>query len=191
MQITINNKKYHIKPASELTVSEYIELFDRFKPETRELGMLLDYLCVTLDLKYTSIADVNFDENTIRRLFAYIGEFLLAKDMPGSEQFYYKKTGKRYYQNKINWQAVGVRRMIEERNEDNQLKLAVYMLAIFIAGNYDFEKVEQIYDELQNYRAIDVYSFVIFFFKNLHSGKKPGKSFFRKLLKKPSTNTAN
>lgn len=190
MKPKINNKKYQIKPASEMTVSEYIELFDRFKPETKSLGLLLDYISVTLGLDYKHVADVNFDVKTIRRLFAYVGEIQDVEDMPISTEFYYKKTGKTYYQKTINWQSVGARRMIEERKEDNQLKLAVYLLAIYISENYDYEKTEAIYEELHEYRAIEVFSFIVFFFKNLKNGKKPGENFFRKFLKKRNTNIA-
>ena len=191
MNIKINNKKHEIKPASELTIKEYIELFDKFDPKTKNLGILLDYISVILGLDYKDIADVNINHRTIRRLFAYIGEIQLAKDMPVSKEFYYKRTGKTYYQSVVNWQSVGVRRMMEERDEKNQLKMAVYLLAVLIQGDYDYEKTEAIYNDLQDYRAIDVFSFVIFFFKSLYSGNKPDTSFLKRLIRKLSTNTVN
>lgn len=188
MNIKINNKKHQIKPASEITVSEYIELFDRFKPETKSLGLLLDYISVTLDFDYKHVADVNLDETTIRRLFAYVGEIKYVEDMPISSEFYYKRIGKRYYQKSINWRSVGIRRLLEERGEENQLKLAVYLLAAYLSENYDAEKVDEIYNDLQHYNAIEVFSFVIFFFKRLYNGKKSGSNYFKRLLKKLSTN---
>lgn len=184
MNIKINNKKCEIKPASELTVKEYIELFDRFDPKTKNFGILIDYISVTLGLEYKNVADVKMNQRTIRRLFAYIGEIKLAKDMQVSKEFYYKKTGKKYYQSVVNWQSVGVRRMMEERDEKNQLKIAVYLLAILIQDNYDYKKTEAIYEDLQDYNAVDVFSFVIFFFINLYNGKKQDTNFLRRLMRK-------
>ena len=189
MKIKINNKNHKIKPASEMTVKEYITLFDGIEKELSGLEMLIRYISITTENKYKHIADININEATIRRLFAYVGEISQAKNMPESKEFYYKKTAKTLYQKSLNWRTIGVRKLLEERKTDNQLELAVYLLAIYISTDYDNEKIEEIYQELQNYNAISVFSFVIFFFKKLHPGKNSDRSFLKLLRKKVSTNT--
>jgi hypothetical protein len=191
MNIRINKKKHTIKPASELTISEYIEFFEKFKPETKSIGVMVNYLTVTLKLDYLTIANLGIDKNTARRFFAYIGEIQEASKIEVSDQFYYKRTGKVFYQKSMNWRTAGVMQLIEERNETNQTKLAVYLLAVYISQDYDVEKISRIYEELQDYRAIDVLSFVIFFFKKLYNGKKQKTNFFRRLLSRRNTNTLN
>lgn len=189
MKIKINNKIHKIKPASELTVKEYIEIFDKLEDKANHLEVLIIYLSVTLNLKYGHIADININEVSIKRLLAYIGQIPQAKDIPVSKEFYYKKTGKIIYQDSLNWRSIGVRKLLEDRKEENQLKFAVYLLAVYLSANYDNEKIEKIYQKLQDYNAVDVFGFVIFFFKKLHNGKSSGKGSFRMLLRNLRTNT--
>jgi hypothetical protein len=190
MKIKINNKNHKIRPATEMTVKEYIALFDGMGKELSGLEMLIRYISITTGLSYKNIADININEPTIRRLFAYVGEISQAKDMPEIKEFYYKKTAKTLYQKSLNWRTIGVRKLLEERKTENQLKLAVYLLAIYISKDYDNEKIEEIYQELQDYNAISVLSFVIFFFKKLHPGRKPDRSFLKMLKRKANINTA-
>lgn len=189
MNIKINKKTYKIKPASELTISEYIAYFSRIKEDSNYLDKLICYLCAITGLGYNNVADINIDPDSIRRIFAYTGEILQANEIPESKVFYHRKSGKTLYRKSVNWRAIGARKMLEDRKAGTQIEQAVYLLSIYIAGNYDAEKTEEIYQELQNYNAIEVLSFSVFFFKSLYNGKKSGGNFLKRLLKNRSTNT--
>ncbi len=189
MNIKINKKTYKIKPASELTVSEYLAYFSKIKEYSGSLGRLMHYLCAITGLSYNNIADIKIDPDSIRRIFAYIGDIYHVSDIPESKVFYHRKSGKTLYQKSVNWRAIGARKMLEDRKAETQIEQAVYLLSIYIAGNYDAEKTEEIYQELQDYNAIEVLSFSVFFFKNLYSGKKSGGNFLKRLLRNLSTNT--
>ncbi len=190
MNIKINKKTHKIKPASELSISEYVKVFAGLEKRVSNLEILIRYISVTTGIKYNNVADIDISESTIRRLFAYIGEIQEAKDMPENISFYHKKSGKTLYRDPLNWRTIGVRKLLEERKAETQIEQAVYLMAIYLSADYDHENIEEIYQELQDYNAIEVLSFVIFFFKKLHVGKKSDKSFLKTLLKKASINTA-
>lgn len=190
MKIKINNKSCKIKPASELSVLEYVKIFAGLEKKTSSLEILIQYISVTTGIKYNHVADINIDKTTIRRLFAYVGEIPQAKDILTSKEFYHKKTGKTLYQKSVNWRTLGVRKMLEDRKTEDQIELAVYLLAVYLSGDYDSDRVQGIYNELQDYNAIEVLGFVIFFFRKLYLGRSSGKSFLKTLLKKASINTA-
>ncbi len=189
MKIKINNKNHKIKPSSELTVKEYTQYFDSLKDDSGNLEKLICYIIAITGLKYNHVADIDINQVTIRRLFAYIGEIPQAKDMPESKEFYYKRTGKTLYQKSVNWRTIGVRKLLEERKTDDPLDQVVYLLAIYLSKDYDHQKIEEIYKELQDYNAVDVLSFVIFFFKKLYHGRNYGRSFLKMLRKKANTKT--
>lgn len=172
MKIKVNNKSHKIKPASEMAVKEYILLFDGIEKETSSLEILIKYLSITLGLSYKNIADIDINQTTIRRLFAFVGEIITIEDIPESVEFYHKKTGKTLFKKSVNWRTIGARKLLEERKTENAMKQAVYLLAVYISGDYDNEKIEEIYEELQDYNAISIFGFVVFFFKKLASGKK-------------------
>lgn len=189
MNIKINNKSHKIKPASEMTIKEYILFFDGLEKKTSSRTKLIRYISITTGIKYRHVGDINISETSTRRLFAYVGEILSPENIPEAKEFYHKKTGKTLYQKSVNWRAMAVRALLEDRKMGNYLEQIVYLLAIYISSDYDNEKVEEIYNELQDYNAIAVLSFVIFFFKKLHPGKNSGRSFLKTLLKKVSINT--
>ncbi len=189
MKVKINNKNHKIKPSSELTVKEYTQYFDSLKDDSGNLEKLICYIVAITGLKYNHVADIDINETTIRRLFAYIGEIPQAKDMPESKEFYYKRTGKTLYQKSVNWRTIGVRKLLEERKTDDPLDQVVYLLAIYLSNDYDHQKIEEIYKELQDYNAVDVLSFVIFFFKKLYPGRNYDRSFLKMQPRKANTNT--
>lgn len=189
MKIKINNKNHKIKPASEMTIKEYVDLFNGMEKELSGLEVLMRYISITTKTKYNHVADISINSITIRRLFAYIGDILQAKDIPTSKEFYYKRTGKMLYQKSVNWRTIGARKLLEERKTDSHVEQVVYLLAVYISNDYDNEKVEEIYNELQDYNAIDVLSFVVFFFKKLYHGKNSGRNFLKKQRIKANTNT--
>lgn len=189
MKIKINNKNHKIKPSSELTVKEYTQYFHSLKDDSGNLERLICYIVAITGLKYNHVADININETTIRRLFAYIGEILQAKDIPETKEFYYKRTGKTLYQKTVNWRTIGARKLLEERKTDNQIEQVVYLLAVYLSNDYDNEKIEEIYSELQSYNAIDVLGFVVFFFKKLYRGRNYDKIFLKMQRKKVNTST--
>jgi len=190
MKIEINKKKHEIKPASELTVKEYIDFFSKISPGAGNFEALICYISVITGLDYQDIDKIDIDNNSIRRLSAYVGKIYAPNEFQSLDYFYHKKTGKRIYKASLNWRTMGVRKLIEERKTENQLELAVYLLAVYVAGNYDNEKIEEIYNELMAYNAASVYGFIIFFFKGLLTGRKSGNNFFKRLKKKAFTSIA-
>jgi len=190
MKIQINEKSYKLKPASELTVKEYIKLFSLINEKSGQIQILMAYICSISGINYSEAQKINIDENTIRRAFAYIGEINTPDNIPKVDYFYIKKTGKRIWKSTLNWRSLGVRKLLEDRTYDNSLDLAIYLLAIYCDGNYDNENIQEIYNDLQDYRANDVFGFVVFFLQKLSNGKKSEPNYLKKLLTKASINTA-
>ena len=190
MKIQINEKSYKLKPASELTVKEYIKLFSLINEKSGQIQILMAYICSISGINYSEVQKINIDENTIRRTFAYIGQINTPDNIPKVDYFYIKKTGKRIWKNTLNWRSLGVRKLLEDRTYENSLDLAVYLLAVYCDGNYDNENIQEIYSDLQDYRAIDVFGFVVFFLQKLSNGKKSERNYFKKLLRKASINIA-
>jgi len=188
MKIRINNKQTKIKPASELTVKEYIELFDRLNEKSTEIDIFTNYVSIVTGYQVYTILKLNFDTHSFRRLTAYIGEIYAPKSFPELKTFTYLKTGEIFFQKKIEWRTLGIRKLLEAKKSDNQLELVVYLLSIIVSKDYDSDTIEEIYSELMDYRATDMYGFAVFFFKKLMSGSKHETNFLRLLLKKVSTN---
>ena len=190
MKIQINEKSYKLKPASELTVKEYIKLFSLINEKSGQIQILMAYICSISGINYSEAQKINIDENTIRRAFAYIGQINTPDNIPKVDYFYIKKTGKRIWKSTLNWRSLGVRKLLEDRTYENSLDLAIYLLAIYCDGNYDNENIQEIYNDLQDYRANDVFGFVVFFLQKLSNGKKSEPNYLKKLLTKASINTA-
>lgn len=188
MKIQINKELVEIKTALNLNVKEYCELQERITQGMNGIDLLIQYLSVVTGIKASKYANIHIEDKTIERLIAYIG--IIPEDFTPSELFYYKRDGKTLYAKTLNWRTLGVRSMMEHRKEENVYKLMVYQLALYLSGNYDNEKVEQIYNELQDYNAIDVFSFITFFLLNCKSTDKKGINNFQRLLKKAGINTA-
>jgi len=190
MKIQINEKSYKLKPASELTVKEYIKLFSLINEKSGQIQILMAYICSISGINYSEAQKINIDDHTIRRAFAFIGQINTPDNIPKIDYFYIKKTGKRIWKSNLNWRSLGVRKLLEDRTYDNSLDLAVYLLAVYCDGNYDNENIQEIYSDLQDYRAIDVFGFVVFFLQKLSNGKKSERNYFKKLLRKASINIA-
>lgn len=188
MKVKINNKNHEIKTASELTVKEYIQFFDIVNENSGNIEKLAAYISVLTGENYFNVQNIKFDSHSLRRLSSYIGEIQQPEKMRIIDNFYYKKTGKRIFQKLVNWRALGVRSLLELRKTDNSLELAVYLLAIIISGDFDSEKIEEIYNELQEYNAISVFGFAIFFLLRLSNGKKSDPNYLNLLLIKVSIN---
>ncbi len=171
MNVEINKKKYKIKPASELTVREYITFLTSISENPKEMEVIICYIASITGLSFKDITSVNIDKTSLRRISVYIGEIVIPDKLKGLDSFYYRKPNKKIYKRNINWRSFGVRQLIEDRKADNNMDLAVYLLAIYIDGNYDNEQIEEIYKDLQDYNAASVFGFVLFFFKSLSNGK--------------------
>jgi len=189
MKVEIDKIKYKVKPATELTVKEYNKFFSTITGGTGS-EYLICYLSVMTGLDFPKLANFNIDEKSFRRLIFFIGQLNQPKDIPESKEFLYRETNQFINRDDVNWRTLGVRKFLEEKKDLNQIEQAVYLLAVYIAKDYDSEKIEKIYLELQEYNAIDVLSFSVFFFKRLFDGQRLGMNFTRKLLKKVLTNTA-
>lgn len=187
MKIKINNKDFEIKPATELTVKEYVDIFRN--SSGNDFEMLIKYISVVTNVPHGDVSKINIDANTIRRLLAYIGKIKKANEIEQTKEFYYRKFGKTLYQKTIDWQTLGARGMIESFQAETQAEQAVYLLAIYIQENYDKDKVDEIYEDLQSYNANEVLGFIVFFFRKLYSGKKKESGFLNRFLKKRKTNT--
>lgn len=169
MIVNINNKKHKIKPASELTVKEYIDYFSSINEQSGIFDQLMYYLSTITGLTYNEMLDIDISNRDISRISAYIGNITDVELMVESDEFYHKKSGRTIYKNSLKWRTLGARVMLEEKKLNNHLEQCVYLLACYIGG-YDAEKVSAIYDELQDYRAVDVFGFIVFFFKKLLNG---------------------
>lgn len=181
MRITIDKKNYKIKPATELTVKEYNKFFSTISG-TSNSEYLICYLGVITGLEFSRLNSFNIDDNSFRRLIFYIGQILQPNEIPVSKEFLYRKKSITLNQKSVNWRTLGVRKFLEEKKECNQIEQTVYLLAIYLAKDYDSEKIEEIYQELQDYNAIEVISFSVFFFKKLFNGQKSVTNFLRMLL---------
>lgn len=181
MNITIQGNKHKVKPSALMTVEEYIKFFGLIKKGINDLRAILLYLHVIFDIDFNKVLTIKIDSKSLMRISAYIG-LIKSIDQIAAENknvFIYNNTGKLYERLKINYRTVGVRLMLQERKTDNELELMVYLLAILIGGTNDSEKVEEVYNNLLNHNAIEVFSFTSFFFVNLQSGLSLGTRFMQ------------
>lgn len=192
MNIEINNKKYKIKPASELTVKEYIDFFGNISQEPSQMEVIICYIAALTGLSFKEITSVSIDDNSLRRISVYIGQIKGPNDLETKFSFYYRETAKYLYKETLNWRTLGARKLKEDREKlienpesvKSQLELAVYLLAVYVSGNFDAEEIEKIYKNLYKYNAFNVFGFIVFFFKGLSNGKISGINFLRMLATK-------
>lgn len=165
MKLKINKTDYTIKTASLLTCKEYIAL-------SKTQGNLLDYIAVVTGLEFKSVADTRFKDGTLTRLASYIGAVKDATSLPRSLMFYYAKK-RQIITEEFNFESVGTNYLMQIKGQKttNVLELMVYMLAIAIQKDYDSSKIDAIYEDLLNENYINVYSFIVFFFKNYLNGQ--------------------
>ena len=189
MNIKINKKKHKIKPASELTLGEYSAFFEKLQEDTGNLEKLILYLSITTGLKYKDVADISIDEYSITCLLAYIGTIQQPKDIEETDQFYYKRAGRTLYKKSANWRTLGIRKLLEEKREENQINLNAYLLAGMLSDDYDIKQIESIFKDLQDYNALEVLGFSVFFFKSLLNSQRSGNNFFKRLMRKVFINT--
>lgn len=162
MKVKINNKKHKIKIASELTVSEYIKLMSKDTSQN-SYETLINYLSIITRMKYGNVADINISDETIKRIFVYIGEIIPVENIQITDKFYYKRTGVTLYANSLDWRTLGARKMLEDAKLGSYLEQTIYLLACYLSKDYDNDRIGSIYDELMNYNAYETFSFAFFF----------------------------
>lgn len=167
MKIEINKKEYNVKPITELTISEYVSYMKSIEKSSGNYEQLINYLSVVLGLEVGTLENINISDKSINRLLAYIGTVQPIDIMPPTDKFYYKRKGRTIYRNSTEWRTLGARKMLEERNLKTIFEQSVYLLACYISRDYDYDNIENIYNDLQDYNAIEVYSFIVFFLKRL------------------------
>lgn len=176
MEVQISNKSYPVKFSSQLTAGEYIAYMDSLNDDSGTFEQLINYLSITTETEVSNVAQINIDDDSIRMLSAYIGVVPQINEFPELDQFYYKRKGRTIYKKSLNWRTLGARKMLEERGIENSLEQSVYLLSVYVSGDYDSENIELIYNELLDYEASKVFGFVVFFFTKLMSGSKPDRS---------------
>lgn len=176
MEIKINNKSHKIKFASQLTAGEYIKYMESLSDTRGSYEQLINYIAIVTGMTCKDTSMVDIDDNSIRRLSTWIGNVPQINEIPELDRFYYKRKGRTIYRGTLNWRTLGARKMLEEKGMENSMEQAVYLLAVYVSGDYDNEKVERIYNELLDYDAMDVFGFIVFFFKKLTIGMKPGRT---------------
>ena len=181
MRIRLNGKKTEIKPASNMTVAEYIEFWKQVKEGDNLFRVTLIYLSIVTGLKFGDVLLDEIDNKTIGKINSYCDVPMLVDKMKISKEFYYGFTGQRFTQ-ELNWRAVGVRLLLSQKKK-NELELIVYLLSILITGSYDVGKIDETYHRLLQYNSVDVFSFGTFFLRNLQAGSSKETRFSR-LLKK-------
>ena len=177
MKVKINKVDYEIKTSANLTCKEFIEL-------SKLNGNILDYISVVTGLKFKSVANTFFAESTLNRLHSYVQTIKSINNLERSFLFRYAKTGQIVSEKTFNLYSVGTIFLMQSRTETtaNELELMVYLLAIAIQKDYDAEKIDIIYNDLLNYNYIQVYSFILFFFKKLYCGSKKNKQSLNKQI---------
>ncbi len=175
MQITLNGIKYNIKPLSNLTTSEYIELAKLQAEKGEHFDPTIDSLAILTGLEFGVIAGSSMSSDTVRRVREFLG------DIHTLEEFYANKEIKRYFlfrkrmidKADVNWQSVGARHAVAQRSTKtkNEIELTVYGLAAMLSSTYDADDIEADYEELMSMNYIEVLTFAAFFLPSLLNGK--------------------
>lgn len=183
MKITLNKHKVKLTTADNLSIEQYLQLSEK------ENITIIDYLNATTDFKVLDIARTGLSNRHLRRLNNYIGSIKTFEELAKIKQKSIIFEDKLYQRDNLDCLTFGARVMLEARQKETQnpLKLAVYLLAILIEGNFDADKTDVIYNKLLKLSYIDYLPFAVFFFKRLTIGKYKGPrllSFLPKTIKK-------
>ena len=192
MKISINGKRHSVKPASLMTVKEYIEFFDLWEYGMNDLRLVVLYLSITLKIDMKSILGINISDINIRRLMAYIGQIQDINNLSkiDTSRFVYYNSGKILLRRNMRWRSLGVRLMLQDRKTESPLELMAYFLAILIGGCTDAEKVEKVYANILEHNAVDVFPFAAFFFLRLQNGSNFVTRFLKQIRSLVRINTA-
>lgn len=186
MKITLNGKKHELKPLSNLTVAEYMQLAKIQEEKGDNYDPILDPVAMQVGMTFNEIAQNNIDNKTALRIASFLGGIKPLKDFYQEKieanhfAFGSKMIDKRY----VNWQAVGVRNGIQLRTKktENEIELTVYGLAIMLTKTYDADAIEETYNKLLIMNYEDVLTFAGFFLCNILIFNKHEPNYLRRLM---------
>lgn len=201
IKIKINKKTVMVPKYSELTVKQYKDLI----PYISESGTMnyIRYISVTTGIDYRDT--VNSGVFGLELLNKSLGEFRFMSgdsslDLSNSFENSEPKLLIRHRKmindfRSFSPKAVGYRLLLEQFLETtpSYLELYVFMAALVLEKEFDYNDVIQCMNELDNYNAYDIITFGAFFFKKWRLLENK-ESRFLKLLKKVlliSTKTKN
>jgi len=176
MKIKLNKITHEIKPASELTVKEYLQLAQMdFKGN---IDFVLNYLSITLNVQFSEVLKYKLDNSTLVRIISFIGiiesyEEIKKHELPKS--FYFD--GKIKPVSKMDVYPVGVRWLIESKTGLNSVEHSVYLLAILMLNEFDRDKAEENYAALLELNYLRVLPLAAFFLKSLQKITSKEKRF--------------
>jgi len=185
VKIKLNKITHEIKPASELTVKEYLQ-FVRIDGQGRiimrnfkgYIDYVLTYLSITLNVKFSEILRYKLDNSTIVRILSFIGiiesyEEIKKHELPKS--FYFD--GKIKQIAKMDIYPVGVRWLMESKIELNNVEHSVYLLSILLLDEFDRDRAESNYNSLLELNYLRVLPLAAFFLRNLQKIMNKEKKF--------------
>lgn len=176
MKLKLNNEYYEIKPASELTVKEYLQLAQMdFKGN---IDFVLNYLAITLNVQFSEVLKYKLDNSTLVRILSFIGiieSYEEIKKHELSKSFYFD--GKIKPVSKMDIYAVGVRWLMESKIELNNVEHSVYLLSILLLDEFDRDRAESNYNSLLELNYLRVLPLAAFFLKSLQKITSKGKIF--------------
>ena len=188
MKIKLNKITHEIKPASELTVKEYLQLAQMdFKGN---IDFVLNYLSITLNVQFSEVLKYKLDNSTLVRIISFIGiiesyEEIKKHELPKS--FYF--AGKIKPVAKMDVYPVGVRWLIESKTGLNSVEHSVYLLGILLLSEFDRDKAEENYIALLELNYLRVLPLAAFFLKSLQKITSKGKIFSSMRIVEFITNT--
>lgn len=175
MNITINKQEHKIKFSEQLTAGEYAVYMGSLTKKSGDYDCLIKYISAVTGVSIHDTYTVDMPDESIRRLTSYIGMVKSVDEFERKDSFYYKRKGRHIYATSLHWRTLGARKLLEEKELNNQYEQAIYLLAAYLSDNYDYEQTDKIYSDLLNDDASNVYGFIIFFFNKLRSGSKSVK----------------
>jgi len=113
MKIKINGTKHKLRPVSEMTAKQYIDLNSRLGEKTDTYKLIMYSIAVMTGNTIKSVNQININDTNLRRLMAYVGTPYHLQTMPKKETFYYSFNGKTYFRREMDWQTMGIRHMLQ------------------------------------------------------------------------------
>ncbi|MCP4651723.1 MAG: hypothetical protein GY853_16800 [PVC group bacterium] len=181
IEITINNKKASIPAFNELTIGQYKALV----PFIAESGAvdILRYISITTGVSYSKA--LHFELKNVGRLNTMLGDFKFVggRDKGINKVDYIEATKPHlifkfnrliYDLRKVPLAAIGYRIVLEQfmNTKPNYIDLYVFMCAAilnrkeaqFFDTGFDYDSINEIAKDLQDYNAFKVLSIGAFFF---------------------------
>ena len=113
IKIKINGTDYKLKSVSEMTAKQYIKLNELLPCKTDTYELLMNTIAIMTENTIRSVNQISISDFNLNRLINYVGTPYHLKFMPEHETFYYGFTGKTFYREEMDWQAMGIRHMLQ------------------------------------------------------------------------------